>query len=71
MQHDPFEFGDRGMLERVTTWWQEVNHDGKAMVEFHDGDTGLVDLLHERYCLSGARWAGGRTVCGTTWGCAL
>jgi hypothetical protein len=32
--------------------YQEVNPEGKAMVEFHDGDTELVDLLHERYCLS-------------------
>jgi hypothetical protein len=56
-------FGDPGVLERVTTWWQEVNHEGKAMVEFHDGDTGLVDLLHERYCLSGARCAGSRSHC--------
>ena len=30
------------------------------MVEFHDGDTELVDLLHVRYCLSIALWAGRR-----------
>ncbi len=38
---------------------QEVNPEGKAMVEFHDGDTELVDLLHERYCLSA-----GPSLCG-------